>query len=279
MYYSAENFEECKLLYHYTSLEGFERIVKNGYIALTDITKSNDPAEGRFALVSLDEAYKKLYRYGEINYDTFDKLRKIYFDFAGSETTFERLQHAVLSVSFCEPDLPLALWRSYGDNGKGVCFSISKDDLKKQGEQYGCKFDKIQYLTENEMVDKSMQFWKDNMDKTDDVITELLMEFYIDGYFIKRAENKYEREWRLVYTGVVLSDYLVIPRQVPEQLDVFMREDDMVIFYKIPIKPERIIDHICIGPQCKVTENEMRFFLSKYEVDFCGVHRDGVVMR
>ena len=36
----------CDLLYHFTSLEGFERIIKNGYLAMTDIIKSNDPAEG-----------------------------------------------------------------------------------------------------------------------------------------------------------------------------------------------------------------------------------------
>lgn len=50
---------EWQVLYHYTSLKSFERIVKNGYISLNDIIKSNDPAEGFFAFAALKEAYSK----------------------------------------------------------------------------------------------------------------------------------------------------------------------------------------------------------------------------
>ena len=36
---------DWQVLYHYTSLKSFERIIKSGYISLNDIIKSNDPAE------------------------------------------------------------------------------------------------------------------------------------------------------------------------------------------------------------------------------------------
>lgn len=53
----------------------------------------------------------------------------------------------------------------------------------------------------------------------------------------------------------------------------------MVVFYKIPIRPDQLIEYICIGPQCKITHNEMELFLSKYKVKHNSVQNDGVVMR
>lgn len=53
----------------------------------------------------------------------------------------------------------------------------------------------------------------------------------------------------------------------------------MVAFYKMPIQPDQLIEHIYIGPQCKVTCNEMKLFLSKYKVKYGSVQGDGIVMR
>lgn len=270
---------DWQVLYHYTSLKSFERIVKNGYITLNDIIKSNDPAEGFFAFDVLKEAYKSLYRDDVIDRKTYDKLHKAYFDFSEGETAFGRFQHTILSISFCEPELPLALWRCYGDNGKGISFSISKKRLIELGENENFRFSKIEYLTQNEMLDRSKNFWVENSEKSEEDLLKLLGDFYINGYFIKRKENAYEREWRLAYTGIGLEDYCLIPHAVPDEVDMFMRDDDMVSFYKIPIRPERLIEHIYIGPQCKITHNEMKLFLAKYKVKHNGVLSDGIVMR
>lgn len=45
---------------------------------------------------------------------------------------------------------------------------------------------------------------------------------------------------------------------------------------KMPIQPDQIIEHIYIGPQCKVTCNEMKLFLSKYKVKYGSVQGDGI---
>lgn len=129
-------------LYHYTSLKSFERIIKSGYISLSDIIKSNDPAEGFFAFDVLKEAYKSLYHDDAIDKETYDKLHRAYFDFSENETAFGRFQHTMLSISFCEPELPLALWRCYGDNGKGIAFSISKNRLIELGKKITLDFQK-----------------------------------------------------------------------------------------------------------------------------------------
>lgn len=270
---------DWQALYHYTSLKSFERIIKSGYISLNDIIKSNDHAEGFFAFDALKEAYKLLYRNDRIDKRTYEKLHKVCFDFSGSKTAFGRFQHAILSISFCEPELPLALWRCYGDNGKGICFSISKKRLTELGEKDNFRFARIEYLTQNEMLDRAKEFWLVNSQKSEDELHKELENFYINGYFIKRKENEYEREWRLAYTGINLNEYCLIPCSVSDEVDMFMRDDDMVDFYKIPIRHEQLIEHVCIGPQCRITHNEMKMFLSKYKVECCGVTSDDIVMR
>ena len=270
---------DWQVLYHYTSLKSFERIVKDGHISLSDIIKSNDPAEGFFAFDALKEAYKLLYDDKRIDDTTYNKLHRAYFNFSENEIAFGRFQHTILSISFCEPELPLALWRCYGDNGKGIAFSISKKRLMKLGERDNFRFSKIEYLTQGEMVDRAKKFWLENYEKSEGELFKQLGDFYIRGYFIKRKENEYEREWRLVYTGINLGEYCLIPHSVPDEVDMFMREDNMVALYKIPIRPDQLIEYIYIGPQCKITHNEMKLFLSKYKVKHNGVLSDGVVMR
>lgn len=271
--------KDWPVLYHFTSLKSFERIVKDGYISLSDIIKSNDPAEGLFAFDALKKAYKSLHNDERIDDATYNKLHRAYFNFSENETAFGRFQHTILSISFCEPELPLALWRCYGDNGKGIAFSISKKRLMELGEKDNFRFSKIEYLTQGEMVDRAKKFWIENYEKSEEKLSKQLGDFYIRGYFIKRKENEYEREWRLVYTGINLEEYCLISQPVPDDVDVFMREDDMVAFYKIPIQPDLLIEHVCIGPQCKITYNEMKLFLSKYKVKHNGVIFNNVVMR
>lgn len=270
---------DWQVLYHYTSLRSFERIIKNGYISLNDIIKSNDPAEGFFAFNALKEAYRSLYNDKLIDEKTCKKFHKAYFDFSESETAFGRFQHMILSISFCEPEVPLALWRCYGDNGKGISFSISKNYLMELSKKDGFIFLNIEYLSYDDMMERAKKFWLENSERPEGELVKQLMNFYIMGYFIKRKENSYEREWRLVYTKLNLEDFSLMPRSVQDEVDMFMRDDDMVVFYKIPIQPEQIIEHIYIGPQCKVTNKEMNLFLEKYHVKHNGVLSDGIVMR
>ncbi len=270
---------DWQALYHYTSLKGFERIVKNGYIAMNDIIKSNDPAEGFFAFDALRNAYSSLYRDEEIDRETYHKLHNIFFVFSENETAFDRFQQTVLSISFCEPELPLALWRSYGDNGKGICFCISKERLIEIGKQQGFSFRQIEYLTEKEMEVRARKFWKENKEKSEEDLTALLKDFFINGYFIKRAENSFEKEWRLAYIGLNLESYSILTQTVPDEIDAFMRDDDIVIYYKLRINAEQLIEYIYLGPQCKIRMNEMKLFLFKNKISHNGVLNDGTVMR
>ena len=58
-----------------------------------------------------------------------------------------------------------------------------------------------------------------------------------------------------------------------------MRDDDIVIYYKLRINAEQLIEYIYLGPQCKIRMNEMKLFLFKNKISHNGVLNDGTVMR
>lgn len=270
---------EWEVLYHYTSLESFDRIIHSGYLAMSDIIKSNDPAEGVFAVDALKEAYHALRDEDEINVDEYNRFREAFFEFSEDEFCFGRAQQAVFSISFCEPEWCLALWRTYGDNGRGVALGIAKDRLQLIGQRQYFKFAKIEYLDNNIMLDRAKQFWRNHKTDSPEELQDALQKYYVNGYFLKRSENSYEREWRLIYTGLNLRDYSLLPPDVPKEIDGYVRRDDLVLYYKLPINEERVIDYIFTGPQCKITNNEMRLLLKKQGVQYCSVSHDETVMR
>ncbi len=276
MYEDNKNWD---VLYHFTSLQNFVRIIKEGKISLTDVSKSNDPAEGMFVLNALKEAYPRMMLNDEIKTCTYKKYHEVFFDFFEEETAFERTQQAILSLSFCEPEILLPLWRTYGDNGKGVNFGIAKNRLLEFGKKKNFKFKKVEYLSKTEINERAINFWKDCVNDDEKIIRKKLSEFYINGYFIKRKENFFEREWRLIYSGIDLSKYILIQPKTPDMVNLFSKDDDIVLTYDIDIKEDEWLDHINLGPQCKATSNEIKLFLSKYGIRFNSVAKDNVVMR
>lgn len=268
-------------IYHFTSLKNLERIARTGYIALTDVIKSNDPAEGIYVLETLKQSYQKLWRDGEITEKQYLRLHQLFFDFVENEKTGGRLQQMVLSLSFCEPDFPLALWRAYGDQGRGAAIGIAKEKLEQLGQKRGFRFQQVQYYDEKELVRQQQEFWRIHLGDTNEALQAALREQYICGYFMKREENSYEKEWRLIYTGFSLEKYM-IPRlepEVPSELDAYAKGDDLVFYYKLPVNQERLIECILLGPQCKVKACEMLAFLKKHHIQNMGISYAAEIMR
>lgn len=111
------------------------------------------------------------------------------------------------------------------------------------------------------------------MGDTDESLQAALSEQYICGYFTKREENSYEKEWRLIYTGFSMKNYNT-PRlepEIPDELDAYAKGDDLVFYYKLPVNQGRLIEHIRLGPQCKVKAGEMLAFLKRHHIPNMGV--------
>ena len=64
-----------EVLYHFTSLEGLDRIIKQKQMALYDITKSNDPSEGRFVLETLLDTNRRLAFNEELTEEQYYRMR------------------------------------------------------------------------------------------------------------------------------------------------------------------------------------------------------------
>ena len=224
-------------------------------------------------LETLKQSYQKLWRDGEITEKQYLRFHQLFFDFVENEKTGRRLQQMVLSLSFCEPDIPLALWRAYGDQGRGAAIGIAKEKLEQIGQKRGFRFQQVQYYDEKELIYRQQEFWRTHLGDTDESLQAALSEQYICGYFTKREENSYEKEWRLIYTGFSMKNYNM-PRLEPEisdELDAYAKGDDLVFYYKLPVNQGRLIEHIRLGPQCKVKAGEMLAFLKRHHIPNMGV--------
>ena len=265
------------MLFHYTNLKNLKSIFTSGYIRLTDITKSNDPAEGTFALDMLRKALKELNRYEKMDISAYEKLSLAYFAFLDKEKAYERFNQVMLTLSFSGSENRLAMWRLYGDNGMGAAIGISSKTLNKIAENEGFEFKKVEYLSEGDMQNRAEAFWLENMDKCDEDIQKAIEKFYLDGYFIKREENAFEQEWRIIYEGLSLESYGIFPHNVPKEIDFEVKRDDIVLFYNLPAN--EVIENVFFGPNCKVKGKEIKLVIDKYLNGKCTYENDWIVMR
>ena len=209
--------------------------------------------------------------YGDLEEGICKKLSEAYNEFKMDELTFGRPQSVVLSISFCKPDDLFPLWRIYANNGKGVAIGVGVDKLKELAERNGFVFNRIEYLTGDKLEERTTGFWNECISLSKEEIVDRIKKYYRDGYFIKHKENEYEKEWRRASVEVDLSEYIILGRKVSDEYDMYARDNDLIMFRKIPIRDETILNNIEIGPNCKLTENEAKMFLNKYGVDVMGV--------
>ncbi len=121
--YARENIEKApQFLSHYTSFDTIRNILKIpdnadtncGSLRMSNLQQVNDPSEGRSLINYISK--KDI----EIS-DFFDAIN---FKDITKRNGMEKM---VYSVSFCEKNDNLNLWRLYGDNAKGVSIDIPKN--------------------------------------------------------------------------------------------------------------------------------------------------------
>ena len=270
---------EDKVLYHYTTLETFFNIVKSGEFRLFDITKSNDPLEGKFAINALVEAYKELYRDEEINDEQYHVAHASLFQFeCNNDSTKERTCNLYAAAAFCDIKHEMTMLRCYANNGRGVAIGFSGKKLVSLTEKIsGMEFSKIEYLTDAEMKERAREFWLNYFKKSNgdlprisdeeamEPLVEKIEEFAHKGFFIKHIANKDEEEYRLLYCKKDLFEISIFPKDVEEEIDFICESNDIKAYYAIPIKS--IISDILIGPASDVAPTEMNILLNKHGIE------------
>lgn len=112
------------VLYHYTTLDGLQGIVKNRSIWCSDISSLNDPLElqygKRLVVERLDEVIKK----------ESDKIIVRMLEVVKSlvEQFDKAFQYRPYVACFCECDNLLSQWRAYATGGGGYILGISFDN-------------------------------------------------------------------------------------------------------------------------------------------------------
>ncbi len=106
------------MLYHYTSLDTFLKIVESGKIRLSDLSQSNDALEGKFIQ---DHLCNSIWS-SKIPTGLHSEL----------EETVEILIQSERAFGFCLSKMSdeLSQWRGYGDDGYGMCLGFDQFALQ-----------------------------------------------------------------------------------------------------------------------------------------------------
>lgn len=283
--HSIVDYDTYPILFHYTSLNSFEKILTNGSLKLFDITKSNDPQEGMFILECLEAAFKDLYEYTDAKYLFAHMLM---FEFKEDLLTDGRTSELVLATCFCEPRHQLYLWRCYGDNGKGVSLGFSKDALIEfASKTNGMEFKQITYYSRDDLVElckkKWIEFFSNNpiSDKGDIVITDAykswMSDLYYSGYFMKEDIHKDEHEFRLLYRpGINLTDYILIQLKdaTTDDIQFNFNSQGCNFSFDLNLRENRALLNDCvIGPTCPLGIRELQYILCKCSLNDTNVDK------
>lgn len=126
-----------KSIYHYCSLDTFMEIVKNKCIRLSDLNKTNDYMEKRWAVKFINDVLKEKLSDYHINmnltedywYDDGINNHLEYYDREIKNVLFN--SRPILITCFSREKDLLSQWRAYGQNGEGISIGFNYKLLKK----------------------------------------------------------------------------------------------------------------------------------------------------
>lgn len=127
-------------LYHYTSFNNFERIIKTQELCFTDYRCLNDPTEILFSERILQETIKEESSSLEFEY-FWEKCQNIVSCFINKENfsknrdllpQIEKIETDFFTFSFCSKRDYLPMWRWYSNNGTGISLGFRKEYFFQQ---------------------------------------------------------------------------------------------------------------------------------------------------
>lgn len=206
------------VVYHYCSVETFFQIVTNHTLRLSDIEKSNDFMEKKWAIRQcLAHIRNNLHN---PSYPCSKQPELAEALLAGMEQEFQRYNTMILAACFSSERDLLSQWRGYGENGFGVCIGVSSGTefqrafhraqryLGLRGSSHdlpdGLLFHNIQYSTQNiESICMQMfcihMRWLPLRISVEEAAGQLVRLMYPALPFFKSSAFSEEAEWRCVY--------------------------------------------------------------------------------
>lgn len=220
------------VLWHYTSLESFRNIVKNGTIRATHYQQLNDQSELKKAC---DELHERLDECSK-KHKNDKRITHITEQSKGLLKAVKDWQCFIFSLSNSSPENSLSQWRAYTPQDGGVAIGFSRDCLENklcgttaehgQIKLHQCLYEPLGDLDEKKLID-GYGFT--------DIISSVRFLFE-QICAIKHKAYEDEAEWRLVFFNVP-------PGNRPFQLNERDRK-----FVEFQFDPLDFIKEIWISP-------------------------------
>ncbi len=288
-------------MYHYCSTEVFEKIIVNKKLRLSDITKSNDFQEIVWTSKHILDMFLRNY-----NESKCIKLEKPYSkeDFkklleASFEDYFESGLYSFPTCCFSEDGDLLSQWRGYADDASGFSIGFNKNALLNLGVFSGsdiCNtntiaFGKITYEDNMYFVDQSAKDClkdlkreksidgnkSDLLPKQKTIIDKWMLTLLRSALYVKNPFFKEEKEWRLTYcwnTNSCPKNVQITNNLLLTKIDFYVRENNIVPYVDLDFsRQEHFVKEIIIGPKCKVTKENIKYFLKLNGIGDCEVKK------
>lgn len=252
-------------IYHYCSIESFKKIIQNKTLKFTDIIKSNDKAE----IVYLWEKYYKYINDTSKNNAATSALKY--------EIRNQLEQTVFLVLCFTKEPDALHMWNRYADSG--VCIGFDYDVLKKWSRKI-CYYNPLSgqlqngatctELMEVEYYDcQNIEEYVAHQCQGVEFVTDAFQKVFLKAPFVKSDFWKMEEEIRMVIKIFMFNTDSNILEYVDNEhfskVDVKLESGanknfPHVIYATIPF-PDTMLTSITIGPNCGLTENDIRQIL------------------
>lgn len=271
--------EENFICSHYCSLESAYHIMNSGKMYASDLTYMNDASELTFGIDVLMTALKVIVNKKRIK----SGFRKWLQQIINNDSQLRNgLEQAPVYIScFCREEDTLNQWRSYGDNGNGVCIVFNFDKtLRKLGRDLSDGFfmKNVKYLSRTynkntweaviKEIEKEFEIIYNNSKNADieQIFQYLTPSLRRNIRYYKNEKFHEEKEFRQVCLNIENDDFF--GRDSSRNYKLFEVKTRAVKDYIIPyidlnicnIYGESAITKIIIGPSVKDFDKTKRSF-------------------
>ncbi len=273
------------IVYHYCSMETFQKIIENRTLRFSDITKSNDSQEIIWIVNFIVSALTKEYEKQSEEFKGKCPLEKV----IKRQTTLfvnrywgEYSPYTYFVSCFSDEKNSLNMWERYADNGKGVaigfndlylenlvgtsdCFQYGTVDyvdisntsiLSKETAQL---FEKL-----NEVVNKG-----ENINYNNPIYDKYVKNIFLKAVFCKHPCFEDEKEkracvhWNLNFSNPTSLTYKGL-KIAEAELGKDLKNGKIKLYIDMHFYPEKFskaLSTIIIGPKCEWNIKDVRTFL------------------
>lgn len=290
------------IVYHYCSVETFYNIVLHHTLRLSDIEKSNDFMEKKWAI---NQCLHHIEHHIEQPQFAGDR-RKSRELLEQLKIQFKQFNTMILACCFSSVRDLLSQWRGYGDNGSGVCIGFDArqtfQHAFQRANQY-FRFSSAERQLPTELFFHNVKYTTDEIENSiltlfhsyltmpnqnaslSDTALDLVKLIYPALPFFKMRSFCEEREWRCVYypnlpappysfehfTETRFENILSSQRRRRPvdhfdllELNYRLRESNLVPYRDLDFSalPDPFIKNITIGPKCPLDRETVKLFLA-----------------